>query len=160
MDLDRYKTQVDRLRSLIEAEESAKTTLQSAADALRQRADYYARIGAQRAHRVIAERMLGRPLAPGEVVHHRDGNKRNNDPRNLEVVTGAENIRHSYANGRPRPWAATRAAGGTWRGKPLVSAESIATARAMRAGGALLREVAAHLGLSVTHTQRLIAGGA
>lgn len=53
-----------------------------------------------------------------------------------------------------------RAAGGTWRGKPLVSAESIATARAMRAGGALLREVAAHLGLSVTHTQRLIAGGA
>ena len=37
MDLDRYKVQVDRLRSLIEAEESAKTQLQAAADALRQR---------------------------------------------------------------------------------------------------------------------------
>jgi len=37
MDLDRYKTQVDKLRGLIEAEESAKTQLQAAADAVRQR---------------------------------------------------------------------------------------------------------------------------
>jgi len=37
MDLDRYKTQVDRLRGLIEAEESAKTQLQAAADAVAQR---------------------------------------------------------------------------------------------------------------------------
>lgn len=36
-------------------------------------------------HRVVAERMLGRPLRPGEVVHHIDGNKRNNDPENLMV---------------------------------------------------------------------------
>lgn len=111
------------------------------------------------AHRLVYAALVG-PIPDGLQINHRDLNKRNNDPRNLEVVTGAENIRHSYANGRPRPWAATRAAGGTWRGKPLVSAESIATARAMRAGGALLREVAAHLALSVTHTQRLIAGGA
>lgn len=37
-------------------------------------------------HRVAAEAMLGRPLRPGEVVHHRDGNKLNNDPMNLEVL--------------------------------------------------------------------------
>ena len=37
-------------------------------------------------HRVTAEAMLGRPLRPGEVVHHRDGNKLNNDPMNLEVL--------------------------------------------------------------------------
>lgn len=36
-------------------------------------------------HRIVAEIMLGRPLAPGEVVHHKDGNKRNNAPGNLEV---------------------------------------------------------------------------
>lgn len=30
--------------------------------------------------------MLGRPLRRGEVVHHRDGNKLNNDPMNLEVL--------------------------------------------------------------------------
>lgn len=37
-------------------------------------------------HRAIAEAMLGRPLRPGEVVHHRDGDKLNNDPLNLEVL--------------------------------------------------------------------------
>ena len=36
-------------------------------------------------HRVVAELMLGRPLEPSEVVHHIDGNKRNNDPINLMV---------------------------------------------------------------------------
>lgn len=37
-------------------------------------------------HRAVAEAMLGRPLRPGEVVHHRDGDKLNNDPTNLEVL--------------------------------------------------------------------------
>jgi HNH endonuclease len=37
--------------------------------------------------------MLGRPLLKGEVVHHRDNNKRNNDPANLKVITQAEHMR-------------------------------------------------------------------
>ncbi len=36
-------------------------------------------------HRIVAERILGRKLLPGEVVHHKDGNKRNNNPKNLKV---------------------------------------------------------------------------
>lgn len=36
-------------------------------------------------HRVVAEKMLGRPLRPGEVVHHKDGDKHNNDPENLMI---------------------------------------------------------------------------
>ena len=36
-------------------------------------------------HRIVAERMLGRELKKGEVVHHIDGNKRNNSPDNLMV---------------------------------------------------------------------------
>lgn len=36
-------------------------------------------------HRLVMESVLGRYLEPNEVVHHKDGNKRNNDPSNLEV---------------------------------------------------------------------------
>ena len=37
-------------------------------------------------HRVLAEQLLARPLAPGEIVHHRDGNSTNNAPENLLVL--------------------------------------------------------------------------
>lgn len=51
-------------------------------------------------HRVVAEQMLGRPLQPGEIVHHIDGNKRNNDPSNLQVMTQSEHIKlHLKAGG-------------------------------------------------------------
>lgn len=41
----------------------------------------------RRTHRVQAEAALGRPLRPGEIVHHRDGDKTNNDPANLLVLS-------------------------------------------------------------------------
>jgi len=36
-------------------------------------------------HVLVAEKTLGRPLIRGEVVHHIDGDKQNNDPDNLFV---------------------------------------------------------------------------
>ena len=36
-------------------------------------------------HVLVAEKVIGRPLKPGEVPHHKDGNRGNNSPDNIEV---------------------------------------------------------------------------
>lgn len=57
--------------------------------------DWYLKVGGRHVHRVVAERLLGRPLAPGEIVHHEDRNKLNNEPENLFVFPSqAEHARH------------------------------------------------------------------
>lgn len=47
----------------------------------------YTKTFSRHTHRIVAEQILGRPLLPGEVVHHIDGDKRNNEPSNLMVFT-------------------------------------------------------------------------
>jgi HNH endonuclease/Helix-turn-helix domain of resolvase len=49
-------------------------------------------------HRLIAAAFLG-PRPPGNQIDHKDGNKKNWLPENLEYVTPAENIRRSWRAG-------------------------------------------------------------
>lgn len=39
-------------------------------------------------HRLVMETQLGRTLKEWEVVHHKDGNRQNNAPKNLELLDG------------------------------------------------------------------------
>ena len=54
-----------------------------------------------RQHRLVMERMLGRPLEKWESVHHKNGKRTENGPENLELVIGShfsgKRIRDVYA---------------------------------------------------------------
>ena len=47
-------------------------------------------------HRVVAEKMLGRALVKGEIVHHINGDKKDNRPENLQVMTQSEHVKKHH----------------------------------------------------------------
>ena len=55
----------------------------------------YTKTYGRHTHRIVMEQKIGRKLRPGEVVHHIDENRRNNDPDNLKLFANqAEHARH------------------------------------------------------------------
>ena len=58
----------------------------------------YTKTFGRHTHRCVAEQILGRPLNPGEVVPHIDGNRRNNAPENIRVFASqADHARYHMA---------------------------------------------------------------
>ena len=51
-------------------------------------------------HIVVMEKKLGRKLRRGEIVHHRNETKTDNDPDNLVLYASqSQHIKHHYAEG-------------------------------------------------------------
>ncbi len=65
----------------------------------------YPKLLGRHEHRRAAEEKLGRPLVKGEIVHHIDGNKHNNHPDNLEVMSQSEHAKEHW----PKMMAARKA---------------------------------------------------
>jgi hypothetical protein len=80
---------------LFDAEEQKRRASFRNKDSLRYTGsrENYVKLRGRHMHRVVAEALLGRALLPGEVVHHKDGDKWNNSPDNLKVMSQAEHAR-------------------------------------------------------------------
>jgi hypothetical protein len=55
----------------------------------------YVYVGRVREHRWVMEQVLQRPLRDDEIVHHKNGNRQDNRPENLEVWLKADNHKGS-----------------------------------------------------------------
>jgi predicted DNA-binding protein len=53
----------------------------------------YKQVNSKHIHRAVAEEKMGRKLLPGEVVHHIDGDKTNNSPENLQVMSNSDHVK-------------------------------------------------------------------
>ena len=104
------------------------------------------------AHRLVWAISNKQVPADGLQINHKDLNKQNNATSNLELVTQSENMRHSYTNGRKRPWSTAS----NWRGKPIISKDSIQKMIALRSSGATITEISERFNISKSHAHRLI----
>lgn len=101
-------------------------------------------------HRLVALAWLSnpRPNVAGQ-VNHRDGQKHNNAPTNLEWCTGSENVQHAFATGlRVHSDAVKRSARAMGLASRALTAETVRAARQQIAAGASLSATARSLGIN------------
>lgn len=98
-------------------------------------------------HRLVASAFLPVPPTSAHEVNHRDGNKANNRADNLEWVTHAENMRHSY-DVLGRVGANTNPCRGEGHGRAKLTADAVREIRRRRSMGERISDLAAAFGVS------------
>jgi hypothetical protein len=93
-------------------------------------------------HRIVAAAFLG-ACPSGHEVNHRDGNKLNNGPANLEYTTRGGNVRHSVAAGLYR------------NGRTRLTAEQISEMRRRMDAGEPKRAIAKDFGVSESYAHAI-----
>lgn len=80
---------------LFSSEEQSRRGRMNTGDALRNTGEGkgYRKRNQRHEHRVVAEKMIGRPLAKGEIVHHINHDHRDNRPENLRIMTQSEHAK-------------------------------------------------------------------
>lgn len=105
-----------------------------------------------KAHRLVYLHLVG-PIPAGLEINHKNGNKADNRPDNIEAVTRSENIRHAFRIGLNN---ATR--GEKHHLARLSDAQATEIRRAYAAGGVTQAELAARYGVRQSSIQLLVTG--
>lgn len=109
------------------------------------------------AHRFVAFALLGEPPAADWEVNHRDGDKANNSPENLEWVSRCSNMQHAWDMGLKTLSGPVGGAKAVHPGAKL-SAEDVHQIRGLLSAGALQREVAEQFGITQSNVSNIKRG--
>lgn len=101
-------------------------------------------------HRLVAEAFLGR-CPRGYQVNHKDGNKCNNTPKNLEYLTPKQNIAHGIKTGLIPHF-------GEDNGFSVLTADDLFTISKLRKEGKTLKEIGKELKVHHTTISHILRG--
>lgn len=94
------------------------------------------------AHRVVAIAYHGEPQGDKTQVNHKNSDRKDNRPENLEWVTPSENLQHGYDFGFKKPPS------GTSNGNSKLTEEDIIIIRERCSKGHYLKDIAKDYGVS------------
>lgn len=132
--------------------ECCKYAAEQCGNALRFRGNgkSYVKFLGRHAHRIAAEQKLGRPLKRGEIVHHINGNRRDNRHENLEVMTQSEHIKIHLPEMHALKAKNNAAARGEGSGMSKLKSEDILKIRCLVSEGMMDTQISRQFNVSAT----------